>query len=93
MRTSASHPAGPASQRAYDFAKWAILSAVYEGGDVITEGSPADEIGVSRTPAREALLRLEATHHEMRWCRNQRDTAGFTESDLERSIGLARKSP
>ena len=60
MRTSSSSPAsGSAAQRAYDFAKWAILNAVYAGGDVITEGGLAGELGVSRTPVREALLRLE----------------------------------
>ena len=59
MHTSLSPPSGSAAQRAYDFAKWAILSAVYKGGDVITEGGLAREIGVSRTPVREALLRLE----------------------------------
>jgi DNA-binding GntR family transcriptional regulator len=58
MRTS-SRPSGSASQRAYDYAKWAILNAVYAGGDVITEGGLAEEVGVSRTPVREALLRLE----------------------------------
>jgi len=58
MRTS-SRPSGSAAQRAYDFAKWAILTAVYVAGDVITEQSLAHEIGVSRTPVREALLRLE----------------------------------
>jgi len=60
MRTSSARPAGSAGQRAYDFTKWAILSAVYQGGDVITEGRLANEIGMSRTPVREALLRLEA---------------------------------
>jgi DNA-binding GntR family transcriptional regulator len=40
--------------------KWAILHAVYAGGDVITEGGIAHELGMSRTPVREALLRLEA---------------------------------
>jgi DNA-binding GntR family transcriptional regulator len=59
MRTSA-RPSGSATERAYHFAKWAILNAVYEAGDVITEGDLAHEIGVSRTPVREALLRLEA---------------------------------
>jgi DNA-binding GntR family transcriptional regulator len=60
MRTYSSSPAkGSAAQRAYDYAKWAILSAVYEGGDVITEGGLAGELGLSRTPVREALLRLE----------------------------------
>ena len=58
MRIS-SRPRVPAAQRAYEFTKWAILSGVYEGGDVITEGRVANELGVSRTPIREALLRLE----------------------------------
>jgi DNA-binding GntR family transcriptional regulator len=48
-----------ASRRAYDFAKWAILSGVYPAGGVITEAALAHEIGLSRTPVREALLRLE----------------------------------
>jgi DNA-binding GntR family transcriptional regulator len=59
MHRSSSPPSDSAAQRAYTFAKWAILSAVYQAGDVITEGGLAHEIGVSRTPAREALLRLE----------------------------------
>ncbi len=53
-------PAPPsASRRAYDFAKWAILSGVYPGGSLITEGGLSGELGLSRTPVREALLRLE----------------------------------
>ena len=58
MRTS-TRPSGSAAQRVYDFAKWAILNAVYAAGDTITEGGLANEVGVSRTPVREALLRLE----------------------------------
>ena len=38
MRTF-SRPSGSAAQRAYDFTKWAILNAVYAGGDLITEGT------------------------------------------------------
>ncbi len=52
--------AGPAAERAYEFAKWAILNAVYRGGEVLTEAALAHELGISRTPVREALLRLEA---------------------------------
>jgi DNA-binding GntR family transcriptional regulator len=59
MRQSSAPAPGSAARRAYDFAKWAILAAVYKGGDVITEGGLAHEVGVSRTPVREALLRLE----------------------------------
>jgi DNA-binding GntR family transcriptional regulator len=58
MQTSA-RPGGSAAQRAYDFTKWAILTGVYPAGEVITEGGVAEEVGVSRTPVREALLRLE----------------------------------
>ena len=59
MREFTAPTPGSAARRAYDFAKWAILSSVYGAGDVITEGGLAHEVGVSRTPAREALLRLE----------------------------------
>jgi DNA-binding GntR family transcriptional regulator len=60
MRSSARPPRANAAQRAYDFAKWAILNAVYPAGEVITVSALAGEIGLSRTPVREALLRLEA---------------------------------
>ena len=60
MRSSSRPPRANAAQRAYDFAKWAILNAVYPAGSVVTVGALADEIGLSRTPVREALLRLEA---------------------------------
>lgn len=59
MREPTAPAPGSAARRAYDFAKWAILNAVYAAGDVITEGGLAHEVGVSRTPVREALLRLE----------------------------------
>lgn len=57
---STSRPSGTAAQRAYDFAKWAILNGVYPAGSLVTVGGLAGEIGLSRTPVREALLRLEA---------------------------------
>jgi DNA-binding GntR family transcriptional regulator len=60
MRSSARPPRANSAQRAYDFAKWAILNAVYPAGEVITVSALAGEIGLSRSPAREALLRLEA---------------------------------
>jgi DNA-binding GntR family transcriptional regulator len=60
MRSSSRPPRANAAQRAYDFAKWAILNAVYPAGEVITVSALAGEIGLSRTPVREALLRLEA---------------------------------
>jgi DNA-binding GntR family transcriptional regulator len=59
MREPSAPAPGSAARRAYDFAKWAILNAVYTAGDVVTEGGLAHELGISRTPVREALLRLE----------------------------------
>jgi len=60
MRSSARPPRPNSAQRAYDFAKWAILNGVYPAGSVVTVTGLAAEVGLSRPPAREALLRLEA---------------------------------
>jgi DNA-binding GntR family transcriptional regulator len=49
-----------AADRAYDHIKRAILSGDRRGGSFLTEGEVAEEIGISRTPVREALLRLQA---------------------------------
>lgn len=49
-----------ATSRAYDHVKQAILDRAYPGGALLSEGEIAGEVGVSRTPVREALLRLEA---------------------------------
>jgi DNA-binding GntR family transcriptional regulator len=49
----------PAAERVYAHVKQAVLDRRYEGGTLLTEGDLADAVGVSRTPVREALLRLE----------------------------------
>jgi DNA-binding GntR family transcriptional regulator len=49
-----------AADRVYAYAKTAVLSRRYAPHDLITEGELADAVGVSRTPVREALLRLQA---------------------------------
>jgi DNA-binding GntR family transcriptional regulator len=49
-----------AAQRVYEHVKTGILQASYAAGDLLTEGQVSDRVGVSRTPVREALLRLEA---------------------------------
>lgn len=51
----------PASQadRAYVALKKRICDGTWAGGDARLEREVADEIGVSRTPIREALIRLE----------------------------------
>ncbi|MDG9705195.1 GntR family transcriptional regulator [Streptomyces sp. DH37] len=49
----------PAAERVYAHVKQAVLERHYEGGVLLTEGELAEAVGVSRTPVREALLRLE----------------------------------
>lgn len=51
----------PAAERVYAYVKAAILDRAYPGGELLTEGELATAVGVSRTPVREALLRLEAS--------------------------------
>ena len=61
MDTSApSVPPASAATRAYDHLKRAVLDGTHPGGTLLTEGEVAEQLGVSRTPVREALLRLEA---------------------------------
>jgi len=48
-----------AKDRAYAFVKDQVLRGVFEGGDLISEGDVASALEMSRTPIREAFLRLE----------------------------------
>lgn len=52
--------AGPAKDRAYDYVKGRVLTGQFPGGELISEGDVATALGMSRTPVREAFLRLEA---------------------------------
>ncbi|MCL7379432.1 GntR family transcriptional regulator [Streptomyces sp. 35G-GA-8] len=49
----------PAADRVYSHIKEAVLDRRFEGGTLLTEGELAEAVGVSRTPVREALLKLE----------------------------------
>lgn len=49
-----------AAEQVYREVKERILSAALPGGELISEGEIAAEMGTSRTPVREAFLRLEA---------------------------------
>jgi DNA-binding GntR family transcriptional regulator len=49
-----------ARDRALGYVKTRILSGAFPGGELISEGEIADALGMSRTPVREAFLRLEA---------------------------------
>lgn len=49
-----------AADRVYEHVRSKVLDQTYPGGELLTEGEVAAEVGVSRTPVREALLRLES---------------------------------
>lgn len=49
-----------AHQRAYDHLKARLTDGGIDEGAFITEGFIAEELGISRTPVREALLRLDS---------------------------------
>jgi DNA-binding GntR family transcriptional regulator len=55
-------PAAPiaAKDRALDYVKTRVLTGEIGGGQLISEGEVATALGMSRTPVREAFLRLEA---------------------------------
>ncbi|QES55671.1 GntR family transcriptional regulator [Streptomyces venezuelae] len=59
MRMSAPTASVTAADRVYQHVKQGVLDRRYEGGTLLTEGELAAAVGVSRTPVREALLRLE----------------------------------
>jgi DNA-binding GntR family transcriptional regulator len=51
---------GAAKDRAHDYVKRQVLTGAFPGGELISEGEVATALGMSRTPVREAFLRLEA---------------------------------
>lgn len=53
------HPTS-AADRAHAVLRERILDGTLPGGTLISEGQIADELGLSRTPVREAFLRLQA---------------------------------
>jgi DNA-binding GntR family transcriptional regulator len=56
------HPSQPpsAADRVYEHVRTGILNRRFPDNDLLAEGRIAQETGVSRTPVREALLRLES---------------------------------
>ncbi|WP_077086100.1 GntR family transcriptional regulator [Mycobacterium rhizamassiliense] len=59
MAAKSSRPA-TAKDRALDYVKTQVLTGAFPGGELISEGDVAAVLGMSRTPVREAFLRLEA---------------------------------
>src|SRR3984885_14821632 len=51
---------GAAKDRAHAYVKRQVLTGAFPGGELISEGEVATALGMSRTPVREAFLRLEA---------------------------------
>lgn len=51
---------GTAKDRALRYVKTQVLTGAFPGGELISEGDVAAALGMSRTPVREAFLRLEA---------------------------------
>lgn len=49
-----------ATERAYTDTREKILDGLHAGGEVITEGQVSAALGISRTPVREAFLRLQS---------------------------------
>lgn len=49
-----------AKDRALEYVKTQILTGAFPGGELISEGDIATALGMSRTPVREAFLRMEA---------------------------------
>lgn len=54
------HASDSATERAFQHVRAGVLDQTYPSGSLLTEGEVAAAVGVSRTPVREALLRLEA---------------------------------
>jgi DNA-binding GntR family transcriptional regulator len=53
-------PEQPAAARAYHHIKARLLEGAYGEGELLSEGAIAQELGISRTPVREAMLQLQA---------------------------------
>jgi DNA-binding GntR family transcriptional regulator len=60
MATKATGSRPAAKDRALDYVKSQVLTGAFPGGELISEGEVAAALGMSRTPVREAFLRLEA---------------------------------
>ena len=78
------------ADQVFDHLENDILSGKYQRGEVLTESKLCAEMGVSRTPIREALRRLEQ-EHIIEESGKGSVVIGINEKDLE-DIFLIRKS-
>ena len=84
------HKAISLADQVFDHLENDILSGKYQRGEVLTESKLCAEMGVSRTPIREALRRLEQ-EHIIEESGKGSVVIGINEKDLE-DIFLIRKS-
>ena len=59
LQSRAEVPAGSAAARAYRYVKDRLLDGRYPGGALLSENELARELGISRTPVRQAFVQLE----------------------------------
>ena len=79
------------ADQVFDHLENDILSGKYQRGEILTESKLSAELGVSRTPIREALRRLEQ-EHIIEESGKGSVVIGINEKDLE-DIFMIRKSP
>lgn len=60
LQSQAETAAGSAGARAYRYVKERLLDGRYPGGVLLSENQLARDLGISRTPMREAFVQLEA---------------------------------
>src|SRR3954462_4075734 len=51
---------GPAAARVYAHVKERLLDGSFPGGALLSENEPSQQLGLSRTPVRQAFVQLEA---------------------------------
>lgn len=56
------HKSVSLADQVFDVLENDILTGIYQRGEILTEGKISSTLGVSRTPVREALRRLEQEH-------------------------------
>ncbi|MGH9065415.1 MAG: GntR family transcriptional regulator [Acidimicrobiales bacterium] len=83
-------PGGSASaaERAYDVIRQAILGGTYAPGSPLREEELAEVVGVSRTPVREALRRLDAEGLIDFYPNRGASVAAWSEHELDEIFGL-----
>ena len=84
----ATSAAASASERAYAEIRGLILAGDASPGTPLREGALADIVGVSRTPVREALRRLEAEHYAKRTPGGRLVVANWDNDDVAEIFAL-----